>query len=169
MIWNKYLGERDLEAKIRLGLVIRRCNQVSPNKKFMSPLRSVNILYVTPFYVTPVKISKSLCHHFYVTPGWHKKKGGWHKKKTYGCRCRLPAAVLNFLNRCPFFFFPWQPKVPVTHLQWNFVTGTFGFSRAYYRKMSRASSKISRSFFPKKSRASWKFHGQFEKKLSRAI
>ena len=67
------------------------------------------------------------------------------------------------------FFFPWQPKVPLTHLFRNFDKGTFDFSRAYYRKLSRASSKISRSFFPKKSRASWKFHGQFEKKLSRAI
>ena len=45
--------------------------------------------------------------------------------------------------------------MPVTHLLWNFDTGTFDFSRAYYRRLSRARSKISRSFFPKLSRASW--------------
>ena len=53
------------------------------NKKFMSPPNSVKIVYVTHFYVTPIKISESLCHLFYVTPGWHKKKGGDIKKKTY--------------------------------------------------------------------------------------
>ena len=57
------------------------------------------------------------------------------------------------------FFSPWHTKVPVTHLLWNFDTGTFDFSRAYYRRLSRARSKISRSFFPKLSRASWKIHG----------
>ena len=66
-------------------------------------------------------------------------------------------------------FFPRQPKVPVTHLFWNFVTGTFDSSRAYSRKLSRASSKISRPFFLKVSRVNWKFHGQVEKKLSRAV
>ena len=57
------------------------------------------------------------------------------------------------------FFFPCQPKVPVTQILWNFVSCTFDFSRAYYWKLSRERSKISRSFFPKLPRASWKIHG----------
>ena len=46
--------------------------------------------------------------------------------------------------------------MPVTPKFLIFVTGTFDFSRAHYRKLSRARPKFSRAFFPKFSRASWK-------------
>ena len=52
-----------------------------------------------------------------------------------------------------FFFSPWHPKVPVTHNFVNFVTGTFDFSRADFRKFSRARLKFHGHFFRN-------FHGQ---------
>ena len=58
---------------------------------------------------------------------------------------------------------PLCSQMPMTQKFMNFVTGTFDFSRADYRRFSRARPEFSRAFFQKFSRASWKIHGHFEK------
>ena len=56
-------------------------------------------------------------------------------------------------TRSSVFFSPWHPKVPVTQNFVNFVTGTFDFSRADFRKLSRAGQNFHGHFFRN-------FHGQ---------
>ena len=96
---------------------------------------------------------------------------GFHCLEYWGFEVYTPEGLFTiYLDKTAVFFFsPWHTKVPVTHIFWNFVTGTFEFSRALFRKLSRARPKMSRAFFRKLSRANLKCHGHFEKNVSRAL
>ena len=115
----------------------KKCNKNSP-KRQTTPLQTLKTVKTVQTAKTPAfKTVKTVRKQLPV------KKVETHKT----LNPLLPAQnCQNCQNQC--FFFPWNPKVPVTHFLVKCVTGTFDFSRAFFRIFSRARPQISRSFFP---------------------